>query len=90
MSRLEPDFRQTSELSIEDVSAIISVGRRQAEIMNQLEEALIADDVAGRRPGAAAGRPGTGSETAAVRGGLKGARRVAAAGIPLGRDEHAA
>jgi hypothetical protein len=44
--RLEPDFKPASELSVEDITAIVAVGRRQAEIMNQLEEALIADDVA--------------------------------------------
>jgi hypothetical protein len=44
MARLEPEFRPAAELSVEDIEAIVAIGRRQAELMDALQAALEAAD----------------------------------------------
>jgi hypothetical protein len=44
MAKLVPEFIPPQQLSEEDIVAIVAIGRRQAALMNQLEEALQAAD----------------------------------------------
>ena len=41
MSKLEPEFRELSE---DDIGAILAIGQRQADLLDQLAVALGADD----------------------------------------------
>jgi hypothetical protein len=44
MARLEPQFRSAQELSQDDIRALIAIGRQQAALMDQLQDALEACD----------------------------------------------
>ena len=44
MAKLEPKFKQPSELSEDDIAAIIAVARRQAALRDELKAALEACD----------------------------------------------
>lgn len=44
MARLAPELKQPDELSVEDVAAIVQIGRKQAALMDQLQSALEAGD----------------------------------------------
>jgi hypothetical protein len=46
MARLAPQFNQPDELSVEDISAIVALGREQAALMDQLQDALETGDEA--------------------------------------------
>jgi hypothetical protein len=40
MARLNPQFVPAAELSAADIAAIVQIGQRQADLMNELEHAL--------------------------------------------------
>jgi hypothetical protein len=44
MAKLEPEFRAPAELSVEDIEAIVDIGRKQALLMDALQDALEAAD----------------------------------------------
>jgi hypothetical protein len=44
MAKLQPEYRSPQELSQDDIAAIVEIGRRQAELMDQLQAALEAAD----------------------------------------------
>jgi hypothetical protein len=45
MAKLQPIFVPATRLSTEDIAAIVAIGRRQAELMDELEQALDANDL---------------------------------------------
>jgi hypothetical protein len=44
MARLTAEFRAPRELTVEDIEAIVSIARRQIEVIDRLEAALQACD----------------------------------------------
>jgi hypothetical protein len=44
MARLKPEFIPPEQLSEDAIDHIIAIGKRQAELMNELEQALEARD----------------------------------------------
>jgi hypothetical protein len=44
MARLVPEFRPPGELTDEDITRIVTIARRQAELMDDLQAALEAAD----------------------------------------------
>lgn len=46
MARLKPEFIPIEQVSEETIGAIVAVGQRQAQLVNELELALLANDVA--------------------------------------------
>jgi hypothetical protein len=44
MAKLKPEYRSAEELSEADIEAIAEIGRKQAELMDALQDALEACD----------------------------------------------